>query len=189
MVSTAFIRAKEQLGEPQTIEEFATRLPVMLNSLLTDCRLIGFQWDVSFYESVSNSHDCPHNGDTNFSRVKGQPQGYPGWQGRIWLLYDARPSNFPSNEPRYLRVFTGTGGAGAYKGPWPRGLTAPKRWEAYSWDVRFFEDDWPVPATRPAYGKKRMLAKLGGTTDPLRLRSTYLWQTPEVEERAQLLGI
>jgi hypothetical protein len=38
--------------------------------------------NLTFSESVSNSHNCPINGITNWHRNKDLPLGYPGWYGR-----------------------------------------------------------------------------------------------------------
>lgn len=84
--------------------------------------------------SVSNTHDCPHNGVTNWSRRDEfrdgtpKPTGYPGWQGRI----EYQVSHSLSGITDLLgpaRIHTGTGG----------GLDNHK----YGFDVKLFDSDWP----------------------------------------------
>jgi hypothetical protein len=87
--------------------------------------------DVSWSDSVSNSHSCPRGGVTCWSSreaVDGRPRGYPGWGGRIefQLSHDL---GFGSDVFRNVGIHTGTGGG-----------TSDNR---YGYDVKFFASDWP----------------------------------------------
>jgi uncharacterized C2H2 Zn-finger protein len=84
--------------------------------------------DVSWSESVSNSHNSPRNGVSNWGRDKDKPTGYPGWGGRIefQLSHDL---GFGSDVFRNVGIHTGTGGG--------------TRDNRYGYDVKFFASDWP----------------------------------------------
>lgn len=86
--------------------------------------------DIRWSDSVSNSHDCPHNGVTNWAgRDQNAPRGYPGWGGRIEYQISHELPGFGSDIMEGTRIHTGTGGG-----------TSNNR---YGFDVRFFADDWP----------------------------------------------
>jgi hypothetical protein len=87
--------------------------------------------DVSWSETVSNSHSCPRGGVTCWSSHEakdGRPRGYPGWGGRIefQLSHDL---GFGSDVFRNVGIHTGTGG----------GINDNR----YGYDVKFFASDWP----------------------------------------------
>ena len=126
-----------------------------------DNEIVGFHWDMRYSSCVSNSHSHPHNGVRNWGGQKeGAPRGYPGFDGRVWIRY-AKPCDFGNaNEPlSQKRLYTGTGGAGSYSGPWSKleaeinkhrmdnmDSPSPKlrmndRIHCYSWDARIFMAD------------------------------------------------
>lgn len=87
------------------------------------------QLKVHWSDNVSNTHNCPHNGVTNWGgRVDGAPRGYPGWRGDITFQVSHDVPSFFSNIFEGTRIHTGTGGARGEK--------------TYSYSVIFFEDDW-----------------------------------------------
>ena len=46
-------------------------------------KVAGLMWEIEHQASVSNTHDAPLNGVTNWGgRKPGAPHGYPGWYGR-----------------------------------------------------------------------------------------------------------
>ena len=86
----------------------------------------------NFDQTLSNSHDCPRGGVTNFDRRseynKGKPTGYPGWRGRITYSVTSSTgfgSEYFDNTP----INTGSGGGGDQK---------------LSYDLRLFAADFPV---------------------------------------------
>jgi hypothetical protein len=120
--------------------------------------LAGLALKLIWKDKVSNTHDAPRNGVTNWGgRTEGAPTGYPGWSGRIWVrYYPPVKSTFGHDPVRGARVFTGTGGFGHYDGPWQPAYSAwyelnksRKRRahngepQCYSYDVRIFADDFP----------------------------------------------
>lgn len=86
--------------------------------------------NLSWSESVSNSHSCPHNGVTNWGGTRDKaPRGYPGWQGCIEYKISHSLPGFGSDILKGTRIHTGGGGSG-------NGLN-------YNFEVKFFADDWP----------------------------------------------
>jgi len=86
--------------------------------------------ELSRSENVSNSHDCPHNGATNWGGTnKNAPRGYPGWQGRIDFKVSHDVPSFFSNVVEGTRIHTGSGGGSGIG--------------TYSYGVKFFDADWP----------------------------------------------
>jgi hypothetical protein len=84
--------------------------------------------DVSWSDSVSNSHSCPRGGVSNWGRDNGKPTGYPGWGGRIEFQL-SHALGFGSDVFRNVGIHTGTGGG--------------TRDNRYGYDVKFFASDWP----------------------------------------------
>lgn len=87
--------------------------------------------NIKFQDPLSNSHDAPKGGVTNFSRVAGKPIGYPGYQVRSIgsLKRRDRRQGFPiKNLYRLLDLHVGTGGG------------SNNEW---GYDIRIFISDWP----------------------------------------------
>lgn len=129
-------------------------------------RVLQIEHDLEWNHSVSNSHECPVGGVTNWgNRTPDAPRGYPGWQGRIqWLVEWPREfdsiylgsdlfsrGTFKSGRQR---AHTGTGGGAG--GHFNREFNTWCQRPAY--DFRIFAADWPG-ITR-YYQKRRMWATL-----------------------------
>jgi hypothetical protein len=90
--------------------------------------------DVVWSESCMNTHNCPHNGVTNWGGTKvladgtPAPRGYAGWRGNIEFKINCDMSE-GSRVLQELRIHTGSGGA--------------RNGGKYGYDVIFFADDWP----------------------------------------------
>jgi hypothetical protein len=87
----------------------------------------------SWSQHVSNSHECPRNGVTNWcARDKTKPTGYPGWTGRINGSLKRAPqqmSDYPSSTLlNAAGIYTGCGGGGN---------------NDWAYDVRLFDCEWP----------------------------------------------
>lgn len=88
---------------------------------------IGFS--LCFYEICSNTHVCPHNGITNWSKDCTKPTGYKGWRGNISIKVDAMLDIHIGEVLSLMRVFTGTGsGTGR---------------NSYAYSLTLFADDFP----------------------------------------------
>lgn len=103
--------------------------------------------DVTYSNSVSNTHACPRDGITNWGgrdTLKDgtpAPRGYPGWSGRIEIEF-SHDIRFGGDVFRGTGIHTGSGGSTNGKN--------------YGYDVKFFESDWP------GLSKARVWAALGG---------------------------
>jgi uncharacterized C2H2 Zn-finger protein len=103
--------------------------------------------DVTYSDSVSNTHACPRDGVTNWGgrdTLKDgtpAPRGYAGWSGRIEIEM-SHELRWVSDCLKGTGIHTGSGGS-------TNGKT-------YGYDVKFFESDWP------GLSKARVWAELGG---------------------------
>lgn len=75
---------------------------------------LGFS-EMRWSESVSNTHDCPRGGVTNWWSKEDLPTGYPGWKGRIYLRQDGATFSTAFQKLDYLNIYTGSGGGGHYE--------------------------------------------------------------------------
>jgi hypothetical protein len=200
--------------EPETLDEIAQSVIATVNSQKDrngkQIKLSGFSWNISYRSSVRNSHDAPVGYPKKWSSFdKGPngeelPNGYPGFEGRVWIRYADRFDTFARNLSGTL-TYPGTGGGGAYDGPWQNIETAwwqkygynmdktatYPRPELYSWDYRFFTYDWPkvaelVSAHFEEYDKECVFARLQGKREwelPKNpgLHHKFLWEDAEMK--------
>lgn len=80
------IRGRNLYGsEPTNLDDLARCIiAIANNSTEVGNSIVGFSWDIK-YGQISNTHNCPLNGVTNFKSAANLPKNYPGWQGRVWL--------------------------------------------------------------------------------------------------------
>lgn len=167
-------------------------------------KVAGFAWDVNFSEMASNSHHRPIDGMDNwggYNSEKGAPNGYPGFTGRVWVRWASKCNDFISRPMQRTLTHTGTGGGGAYNGPWEE--VYAHRWQRYhnhcaeegqypvihcaSFDYRFFLSDWPLIEAEVNKGrleveKQRMWATMSNTAKPVfTLNHKFLWEDPVVK--------
>jgi hypothetical protein len=135
-----------------------SRYNVTKGKSLATAKVVGFSWDIN-HTSVGNTHYCPYDGVTNWDSDPNKPKDYPGWVGRVWIRYSNYPSSFGfgSDPLRDTLFHTGTGGIGAYNGPWEtiskirynyyrnvlENRSSYPEINCYSWDCRFFDSDFP----------------------------------------------
>ena len=161
-------------------------------------KVVGLKWDIQHHTQVSNSHDCPINGFTNWStRDASKPTGYPGWRGRVWVRYAEPIHSFGSNPWEETLLHTGTGGFGSYEGPWRllhgqwynahrRNLSKPAEErisepQIYSWDFRFFDEDWPELAEVRQIGPDTTWALLNDQRPPAPTH-VFEWHDPKTQD-------
>lgn len=154
--------------EPNSLDDLAHCVIAVLNQQPKDIKrrqhqgprisVAGMAWDIRFTKTVSNTHDCPIDGVTNWGgRSENDPHHYPGWSGRVWVRYAEPIDSFGSRPWPATLTYTGTGGSGGYSGPWSslysrwhevnagkkkKDVTYPEP-QIFSWDYRFFLQDWP----------------------------------------------
>lgn len=152
----------------------------------------GFSWEIRLYNSVSNIHEAPQQGVRNFTQHPDLPTGYPGFRGRVWIRYaDDRPKHLPGSQPfRGTLTYTGTGGTGSYNGPWRKTRSLWRKYSeilqaefpkpaVYSWNYRFFLDDWPTLKKRVE--QQQIMSALTGESERAIFR--YLWEDPDYVEQ------
>lgn len=101
--------------------------------------------DIRHSNSVSNSHNCPRGGVTNWGRRDpGAPTGYPGWSGRIEYQASHSLPGFSSDMFRGTGINPGSGG----------GMGQNR----CGYSVELFDADWPVIAD--PLDRERVLAVL-----------------------------
>jgi hypothetical protein len=187
---------KEFGREPATMDELAQLVIDIVNHKIKkhNSRVVGFAWTLQRSKSVSNSHHSPEGYPQNWGGKKGLPSGYPGWQGRVWIRYSPGVLSFGSDHLRYTLTHTGTGGAGAYCGPWDVINSARFRHlghrslnqdiypeiDCYSWDYKIFDADWPL--ITDAYEKDKVWSVLSEQRPNLSSTHHFQWTDPEVEQ-------
>lgn len=96
---------------------------------------------IRFSDQISNTHDCPKNGVTNWGRKPGSPTGYPGLSGRVTFEYTSTDSreipSWVTDMFRSLSINTGSGGGGTKR--------EGGKIIAYTgeYEVRIYAGDWP----------------------------------------------
>ena len=131
----------QTIGQPSDLDEVGKFVVEHQNNyiLTGNNEILSLTWQINYSDSISNSHSCPIKGRTNFSRKNGIVKGYPGWAGRIWIVYK-KSRNVPIrlNESR---IHMGTGGYGLYNHPhFNNNLYI--NYYPVSFDFRFYRDDW-----------------------------------------------
>jgi hypothetical protein len=173
--------------EPKDLDDLAHCVISVVNeSLKSKSKVVGLAWDISYSRTVSNTHHCPLDGKTNWGgRDRNLPRNYPGWTGRLWIRYATRTRSFESDPLSLTLTHTGSGGFGAYDGPWgtlcakwyrnPKKKSLPEP-DVYSWYYKIFEDDWPLVMQDL---KSQMVLNMLVQDDYGDLHHEFLWEDPE----------
>jgi len=146
--------AEAAAGDPYDWERVGKKLGRGKNAAnLPMPRVLKITHNMTWSDSVSNSHSCPVGGVTCWSSHEakdGRPRGYPGWCGRIeWLVQWPKEfdgiylgSNLFSKgtfRSGRQRAHTGTGGGGG--GHFNKEFNTWCQRPAY--DFRIYASDWP----------------------------------------------
>lgn len=117
-------------------------------------------FNLTWSDSVSNTHSCTHNGVLNFYRDPSKPKGYQGWIGSIG--YDVQSfsnqlSSYPGSSDMWnnTRIHTGSGGGGGHKNQ------KINNRQYFSYGVKLFADDWPK--MKKAYEHTSVIHLLNGS--------------------------
>lgn len=97
-----------------------------------DDKFTKIELKVKYNYFVSNSHQCPDNGVTNWCAKNPGVTSYPGWEGSIKGTLE-RPKKYDGNYPysealEVVGLKTGSGGGGN---------------QGWQYDVKIFLADWP----------------------------------------------
>ena len=186
--------------EPSTLDELAERVMAVINYTSRNkspVKVVGFSWSIIHSTQVTNSHYAPINRETNWSGDKfNVPTGYPGWKGRVWIRFNKDPDGFSSDFFPATLTYPGTGGAGAYNGPWSaicsawyqtskgnkKSIKYPEP-ECRSWDYKFFNSDWPM--LTEGYEKQRVWDILNDRDTAIPTHN-FLWEDPEIKAADEL---
>lgn len=200
--------------DPESFDELAECMKIIINSKIARpwqspkrkntppvyYKIVGLAWDIKYSESVSNSHCAPIHGVQNWDRRSGAPTGYRGFSGRIHIRMAEDLCGTGSDLFDSTVTYTGSGGSGSYSGPWERVSTAHYRTyqntrpdtrpHCYSWEWRFFLDDFPglEAMFAPAYDKYQKEKTWSILKDPGRmvknfvLENKYHWIDPETQK-------
>lgn len=178
-------------GEPNSLDELGNTI-VKILTYESDGSLIGLKWDLR-HRDVANTHSCPIDGVENWHQrhTDGLPTNYKGWVGRIWIrLENELPeTTFASELFDKTLTYVGTGGGGCYNGPWSEiyGHWASternsrfKKPILYSWDYRFYDDDWPEVTA--SLMKRKSFNALASSDEDLD-KHIYFWENPAARIR------
>jgi hypothetical protein len=160
-------------------------------------RCVGLAWQVHKSDLVSNSHSSPEGFKQNWGGhgdKDGIPNGYPGWQGRVWVRYIKEEGYSFGSEPfNRTLTHTGTGGGGSYSGIWEKVSMA--RFQRYghkrspdiypeiccfSWDFKIFDADWPLVTENimTEHEKAVIWATLNNSAGPMTPTHKFVWEDP-----------
>ena len=200
-------RAQKVYGtEPITMDELAHCVITLINSYKKSTwrpgtkgtrivipKVVGFSWNLTFDEHVSNSHSAPEGCSTNWCATDDGPTNYPGLFGRVWIRFSKEDQliGFGSDPFAITLTHTGTGGSGTYNGPW---TTVYKEWwtrncradfkkrdpepRCYSFDYKIFLSDWPN--IEKLVLQKRDWCLLSG--DDFKFSHEFLWEDPATKD-------
>ena len=173
--------------EPETLDELGHCIFTVANYFST--QLDGLAWNIEYKPNISNTHNCPINGECNFSRHPDQPLYYSGFAGRVWLrVSKSCKESFSSDILGGSLVRTGTGGAGSYNGPWNHFETAnglPKTRLASYGQFNIFLDDWPIINE---WVEHRALFDIIQEKS-LKINHTFFWESDEIMQYdKQIIG-
>lgn len=179
--------------EPQTLDELAQAVIAMAQ---VNCQnvLVGFHWDISYSDLVSNSHWSPIGQPQNWHHDPKLPLGYPGFCGRVWYRFSGPPGGFGSDALNNTLTHAGSGGYGGYNGPWERLCSQVYRHQqkyrtkrkdldihCYSYDYRLFLSDWPL--VENMVRQEQTFALL--IDKDFRCKHRFAWDDPAQVERDQ----
>jgi len=188
---------KAQFGEPETLDQMFDWLLLSLekNAKTKHKHVVGLAWSVSYRDKISNTHYAPACGETNWGCKDDKPRGYPGYTGRVWLRIAKEIQRHTWGSDLFAQscTYPGTGGGGAYDGPWKeiaserynkyghkRGKDMYPEIKCYSWDFRFFHDDFPL--IRDMWTKNNLFNVVATGKSNIDIDQYRVWEDPDTAE-------
>lgn len=121
----AFENTKAEFGQISNIEDLINFVVTQINIRLAAPSfgkkphiiptLAYLKFEGRYSETVSNSHCAPIGYPTNWcNKCPDVPSSYPGFNGRLWLIYSNEPHGFGSDRLHNTGLNSGTGGYGTY---------------------------------------------------------------------------
>lgn len=74
----------------------------------SNAKLVLLYWDISYRDQLRKGYSGPIDRPIQYIG------SFPGWSGRVWILYSEQPTNACNSYTRNSLIHTGTGGYGAY---------------------------------------------------------------------------
>lgn len=187
----------QKYGEPTTLDELFDTIRLTLEDQNPNKEnglfVVGFAWNISYRHTISNTHSCPINGETNWGCKVHLSRGYPGFTGRVWIRFN-HDQQFGWTEDLFNHSlsYPGTGGGGAYSGPWNN--ICHRRWKTYghskhssfpepkvySWDYKIFADDFPLIVD--TWTKNNLLNVIKTNDAGIKIVSKLEWNDPATKE-------
>jgi len=174
--------------DPETLDEVFDSVIAIVNDQCRlnnepDVEVVGLEIALTYTPEVSNTHECPLLGTTNWGgNDKTAPRNYPGFQGFICIRYNKDNESFMDHYLGHTLTHTGSGGGG-HTGPWGKIKTAyydaPRhiqktfeRPEILRWDYKIFLDDFPELA---GWVNKQMTSDMlvHGEINPITFNRTW----------------
>ena len=113
----------------------------IIHALLKNLKMEEFELDLRFSERVSNTHEKPRGGVTNWGRRNPElPTGYPGWSGNIKYTLNFNPEKSPKRGNLCLDHTNALGWAGIHTGT--GGGRGPNGVHQYEFGVTMFLSDF-----------------------------------------------
>ncbi len=177
-------------GEPTTLDELFEMVKNIMAKRLGQARMIGFAWNIKYSNKVSCSHNSPVGELNNWSGKENRPTVFPGFTGRVWIRTANEPTGWLSDKFEHTLTYPGTGGGGAYNGPWKS--VSGARFQLYgnvskpvtekqfppvrswSWDYKIFSKDFPLIVEE--YTKSTLFDAIdSGNHPPIVIESNRTW--------------
>lgn len=153
--------------KPINLDELSIGIIKQLNDNLDkNNKIMLYKHALKYSDMVSNSHCKPRGKQSNFMRDRKYPLGYPGWSGRVWVVFKHDTKSFSSNTFNNTLAHTGTGGAGLYNITRNKTeltkLVNSTSLVACSWDYKIWADDWPliIPTAKKEHKENSAIALL-----------------------------
>ena len=157
-------KMNEIYGPPLSLQDLCDNVFYYANQhYFVKRKLLGWGMKVHFDKKVTNTHYAPHNGTSNWEYVDYLPRGYPGWYGRVWIIYDKQGRMGSSQDDNLfpnLRLYTGSGGYGLYSCPFYSYKPVGHKVYPVSYDFRFFQADWPSLILGHAFGAENKTSRV-----------------------------
>lgn len=182
----------KKYGEPTNMEELARFVVNASNDKLPKREhIVGIYWEVR-YGDVGCTHSAPIMGEQNWSGKLDLPRSYKGFSGRVWIRKKIE-NDFCSLSERIAKsyTYTGSGGGGAYNGPWTKlshmhsqyhgmGRVSPEeKLNIFSWDYRMYADDFPFMSQ---FEEEIIISRLKDEKPPI-IKSSVFWESEATKEQ------
>lgn len=182
--------------EPTNLDQLAQCVIRVIDNCLANSRVLGFSWEIRYFDKVSCAHSAPEGRQINWQCSLDRPSFFPGFRGRVWIRY-AHTTGFKKflDHP-FNRTLTHIGSMerfADYSGPWSNCYHAWRQCHKifhhqnlvypepliFTWDYRFYLEDWPGIANWVE--QQAVIAGLHGQPRP-EIIHRFVWEDPATVE-------